>query len=355
MIRYLITPYDVLMFRESRTFDAGTSHLARSTEHFYSAVAGALRAKIFEESMDGNLIGVGMDEPEFEIVGAFYYRNGTLFSLPMDIAKVKKIEQGEMREEVTKVMPGEISWLGKRYQIFTTNAGLSFERISKIRFLNKEMMIKYLQNFDNFDVKDLKNIDGPLREKRVGIKINPYLYSTEEGCFYSAEFLRFDKELKIEIWLKDDEPGKKARKILDSQGFLKLGGESRFSKYTIGEKIQIADFYKYDESECIKFYVATPIVLPPSFTNLKKFFEEEFKNAFHTKEVSVEGMLLGKPYPISGWDLVKKEPKPTKYVIPSGSVIYTKIKNMKKPSYPLKIGVFKKLGYGLIFTSKWRC
>jgi len=356
-MKIIISPNDVLLFREAKTFDAGETHVARSILPVQQALAGAIRSKVLVNSDFSDdakqVVGYKKEDPAFEIHGSFFHKQQDYFKAPLDIAKSKD-EVGYFY-----IMPRELQWKKKDLALFVGKR-LHFESVNG--YLSHENMIKYLCGTLEEESLNLNNVvEGSeklfKRENRVGIKLGSGK-TTEEGYFYKVEFLRLNKGTKLSLWLGSGAADVEQR--IGKRGILKLGGESRFAKYELKEEELLANFQKkwegikgaINRDKKFKLYIATPSLVKESETytwDVERIIKEKLE---------LEGVniypLVGKPYLISGWDYADNKPKGNKYGIPEGSVYFIKFDGEFNWDMPyFKFGELNKLGYGLAFLGVW--
>jgi CRISPR-associated protein Cmr3 len=361
-VRILIEPNDVLLFRESKPFMAGEGHLARSVFPLPQAIAGALRSKILVDSNFSDeakkLAGFEKDEPEFMILGHFLFfkdgkDEGEYFSTPLDITKAKGID-GYFFVKPLKVWNGKFIFSGKTIHFKSVGGYLSYDRL-----------IDYLKgDLNENELEDVVKDDLIRKESRVGIKLGDGKI-TEEGYFYKAEFLRFNKNVKLSVWLGEN--GEKVKDFLGESGLIKLGGESRFAKFTFEDKNPLSKLEKdWDEikeeinrTKRFKLYVATPLLIKDGKGRFSWNISYCFTNSENGDQkinIKIKKVypLIGKPLTFSGWDYAENKPKPNRYAVPSGSVYFVEFDgkiDLEKPY--LKLGELKNLGYGLCFMGVW--
>lgn len=323
MIKLLLKPYDVLLFRDGKPFIARENHLAKSILLSHQAIAGAIRSLLYLHNKSfADCIGLGKDEPKFEIVGSFITnKNGEeLFMLPMNTI----IEEGR----AVPLFPKEYNG-----RLFIPPLG-KYERA----FVNYDSLLKLFNG---------KSIEVPKeggeileRERRIGIKL-ANTRTTESGYLYSVEFLRIEG-ISVIINPKECE---EIVDVLKEAKYIKLGGESRFAKIKVMENIP--NFVREEEisSKKLLFYVATPIVL-----NSRGFdgIRDEIQRKFNLS-ILHHLFITGRPQVISGWDMRKNKPKGTKFLIPAGSVIFLELEDKASIKNRIKVGKLVRLGHGLIF------
>ncbi|AAL81252.1 type III-B CRISPR module-associated protein Cmr3 [Pyrococcus furiosus DSM 3638] len=321
MIEVTFTPYDVLLFRESRPFDAGSESVARSIIPLPQTVAGAIRTLLFYKGLK-NCVGVGEEEPEFTLVGiAIGTEKGRIYPLPFNIIKSEKFYK--------VVNPGR--FLGKLI--------LPPKGKYKSGYVTESILEKYLKG-ELKEVEENKVIRIE-KEKRIGIKLSREKKVVEEGMLYTVEFLRIEK---IYAWIED--PGCGIKDILSSYEFLTLGGESRVAFVEVDDKTPDIFNRELGSTKKALFYFSTPTI--------GKVGEivQELEKRLNAK---IDDYLLvsSRPTAISGWDMHEKKPKGTKFAIPPGSVLFVEFKEeVEVPPY-IKLGKLKKLGYGLALGGIW--
>ncbi|WP_456321295.1 type III-B CRISPR module-associated protein Cmr3 [Palaeococcus sp. (in: euryarchaeotes)] len=326
MIKIIMDPYDVLLFRESKPFVAGDDHIARSTLPNPQTVAGAIRSYIYlsqnKSQKAGDCIGYGKEEPEFEVTGVFLSKNGEeLFPIPLNCTKEEKKlivnYPGKFRDKLILIPRG------KPEHVLIRKRDL-------MRFLNGKLK--------GIPKKGLIT-PGEFREKRVGIKLTDKRV-TEERMLYSVEFLRVEG---IVAWINDSNGC--IKEFLKNEGVLSLGGERRFAKFEICEEDEELMKRKV-KGRKVLLYFATPVVIGDGKSPRELILD------------SINGKLRGflfvttRPMTFSGWDYAKKKPKGTKYAIPAGSVAFLEFKGEVELG-PMKIGELKKLGFGLVLPGVW--
>nr|WP_239233796.1 type III-B CRISPR module-associated protein Cmr3 [Thermococcus chitonophagus] len=345
------------MFREPKPFDTD-HHLARTTLPLPQTVAGAIRSKLFlkyeAESNNKaknelkNLIWNNgkedSEEPGFELLGLFFSKvpKDYYFPVPFDIVKDK-----DGNTFTVKPMPLKLPGVEGKH-IFS-GQNIHFEPMSG--YIPFEALKEYLAG--TLPKSELKNTvihESRLyvRENRIGIRLTSSKV-VRKGLFYRVEMLRLREDVELVAWVRDSAV---LYKYLGQEGTLKLGGEGRFARYIFeGEKKirELTEFWKkkvkpkIQKSGRFKLYLATPAI-----------FEEDSKyHAIPTDtNVKVVAQIVGKPIPVSGWDMKSRKPKATRYLVPAGSVYF--VEGDFEGDFPwIKIGSLTKLGYGLAFVGVW--
>ncbi len=352
-MRILIEPNDVLMFRESKPYTAGEAHLARSIFPLPQAIAGALRSAILinnnfsDEACE--FTGYKEDEPKFEILGHFLFKDKEFFSTPLDVVKAKGVEGYFFVKPLFLEHWNRFIFKGKSIHFESVGGFLSFENL-----------IEYLREDLNEDeLEDIVRHDLIIKESRIGIKLGD-TKTTEEGFLYKAEFLRLSKCVKISVWIGED--GGKLNRLLGNNGLIRLGGECRFARFEVKDENPLSKLEKvWDEIKEeinrngeFKLYVATPLLVK----NDNRYTWDVMHLLENELNVRIRNIypLVGKPLVFSGWNYANNRPKPNRYAIPSGSVYFVEFEGKIELDRPyLKLGKLKGLGYGLCFmgVGKW--
>ncbi|WP_457548462.1 type III-B CRISPR module-associated protein Cmr3 [Archaeoglobus sp.] len=353
-MRILIEPNDVLMFRESKPYTAGESHLARSVYPLPQTIAGALRTAILIRNDFSNdakeLAGYRKEEPEFDVLGHFLFREKEFFHTPLDVAESKDIDGYFLVEPLFLNQWNRFIFKGKT---------IHFESVGG--FIDYDRLVGYLKGeIGEEELEEVVSHDLTVRESRVGIKLGN-AKTTEESFFYKAEFLRLAEGVKISIWL--GEKGDKVKELLkDEKGLLSLGGESRFVRFEIRNERPLSRLENvWDEireeinrKKRLKLYAATPLLIKDGGGCFGWDINWVTKNEHGGIKIKRIYPLIGKPVTFSGWDYASNRPKPNRYAIPSGSVYFVELKGEIECDRPyLKLGELTKLGFGLCFMGVW--
>ena len=341
----VLKPNDVLLFRESKPFGIDY-HLARTTFPLPQTVAGALRSAIYlKDKSKAEEIGLGKEEPKFEIVGTFFYKKSEnsggielLSECPKDVAS-----------DFSLVKPRSLQQLG--VEIFQgSDIHLrpldAFFRVSTIaRYLQGEVKREYFIERSRVFV----------RERRVGIALEDGKV-TRERHFYTTELLRLSDDCGLAVWVE---------KNLDELNgeIVRLGGEGRFAKLErVPDPKFLADLQSYwkgirkriNRARRLRLYLATPAIFKSGAYRPKPDTSELVEKLRGNVKIERIYWLTGKPLVFSGWDYVAKKPKATRYAVPAGSVYFVEFEgevNLDKPY--VKLGELTKLGYGLCFLGVW--
>jgi len=354
-MRVFFNPYDILLFRDSRPFNAGEAHLAR-TRPFVPpmTVTGAIRAALYSVDNEkySDFINIGKEKPGFKVKGAFWWNEALkeeLFPLPKDIVKVN-VDGTEGLKVLSVHEPSD------GYRVVTADGGIRFSEASG--YLSKKAIIAYLKGeFDNTD--DIYDRVIPIdevfkTETRIGIGLNSSK-TTVEGLLYRTENLRPEEGIKVVAWVEDHP---KLKEGLREAGAIRLGGEGHFAFIEVKEDEKPWEDLEKEielESDCIRLYVATPLIV-----HRDSGYTWDITKALAGDEYNIEAELIkafvSKPLRIEGWDLDSHRPKKPRFAVPAGSVYYLKVTSGLENIKPVRnLGELTCLGYGLVFAGNAKC
>lgn len=342
-----IIPRDPLVFRDGRPFSAFPGAKVRGFPYpMPQTLAGAVRGRIGE--VRGYRPGEGRWDGlkrEVAVHGPLLFdrKNGEAFiPAPLDAVFMKKEEQGNPRlfrlkpgalpEGILWNMPKGLAplmgnlpegkpepmpsfWRWERYEQWL------LERISS----NKEIAPSEL------------GIAGLPREYRAHVKIDSDTFTAEESMLFETEGLVFlhnpseEKELSAarELGLlarveAEDLP-------LDAlSGFRPLGGERRLAAWVWNEAPPPVPEPPDQLFELIwqKKRARLILVTPAHFKHSRPYLppmEPDHVFTLAGLRVKLVAAAVGRPITISGWDLLEESPKPSRRLVPAGSVYFVEL------------------------------
>jgi len=186
-------------------------------------------------------------------------------------------------------------------------------------------------------------------ESRLGIQLAPGRRTAAEGRLYTAQFTRLWERtsLLINIWLADDGDAHSQETDLAAllpmdKGLLQLGGEARAARYerlpdealgTAFEQVcQGHEVRQGLDQQTPPYRFKLGLLTPAVFQN--GWFPDgleyqtdatgtpQLRGTLHGLPCTVVTAKVGKPVPISGWDIANNRPKPMLRAVPTGSVYY---------------------------------
>ncbi|XWX03076.1 type III-B CRISPR module-associated protein Cmr3 [Aggregatilineales bacterium SYSU G02658] len=309
---------DVWMFRDNKPFTAAADFLARSIfPPTPQTVQGAIRTAYLTQQgislkdfmagrVDDPVIGSPAKLGALQIHGPYVARrvNGkleALYPMPMDVLKrtnkdTHKLEVGVLKPSSQEAFATNAPFEGWRP---LAGGGDGFKEASG--FLTAQGMADYLKGQAPAVEQIVETSAVYTFEDRVGLALDRGRRANRQGHFYRAQFVRMQTGAGLLVGLEGGQ--------LDASGVLYIGGESRTGCY---------ETVKFQAPPAPKEGRLKVVLLAPAW----------FENVYHTdwspfvgggKLVSV---VLGKPQPISGWDVAHNRPKPLRNFIPMGSVFY---------------------------------
>lgn len=337
-MRIVMRPNDVLFLNAGREFSAGETHLG-VTQPFVPphTVAGALRSALYLRDRDSfsDLIRAGEEEPGFEILGTFFWKDTELLPLPADIVEDED---------------GELVRVSVEGDVVTASGSVHFKPAGG--YLRADDLARYLRDEPLDFGRTIVPVEAVYTlEDRIGIGLNTEK-TTAEGLLYRTRNLRLKEGVGLSVWL--GERGEEVRDALGERGLLRLGGEGRFVRYSFDDTPAVELPGVEVEGTLLRLYVATPLLLTirrdgRAYSTWNPRWELARALGIEPNRVGVKWFFSAGILPLTGWDMRNNHPKSVRYAVSPGSVYYVEIDGglSSLPPY-LKLGELKKLGYGLV-------
>jgi CRISPR-associated protein Cmr3 len=173
-------------------------------------------------------------------------------------------------------------------------------------WLTQEQFARYLRG----DVEALDRIlsTGELFqvEDRVGLGLDYGRRANRESQFYRAEFIRPCEDVGLVIRVNNS--------IFEEAGILMLGGESRSSRF---QQIDTPALPAQTGRGKIRIVLLTPAYFTDGWRPVSGDWSR-----WVGETGRLVSLVVGKPVPISGWDIANGRPKPLRNYVPAGSVFY---------------------------------
>ncbi|MBI2190385.1 MAG: type III-B CRISPR module-associated protein Cmr3 [Planctomycetes bacterium] len=353
-----LQPLDTLFFRDGRPFEAATQ--AASGLPLPQTLAGALRTWLLRRAgCDFEKLAQAMEQAkkndkgfaeavangqnsEVAAIGKLRFR-GPWFALngqplvpaPAILHQIKDSEEIVRLAPLKTRLPGwnppspgmlPLWWKGnkptERLDGYLTRSGLQ-------KFLDGNTPEK--DKKDILEASDLFDFD-----RRVGIGVEPENLTAEEGQIYAVSLLALKKE--VTLYAEIDAP-EEALKLFPHQEAavpIPLGGE--------GRRVAL------ERIEPVCWPIASPsegrallLLTTPAFFDVRRAGLRQYQAI----AAAVPGYEA-----VSGWDLAKRGPKPTRFAVKAGSVYF-----LEKPLNPappsLCEGEDAALGWGGFVTGGW--
>jgi CRISPR-associated protein Cmr3 len=360
-----LTPLDVTAFRDGRPFNAG--QMAQSGLPLPQSLAGAMRTALMEKyncnfSLFAKTIQAGASyEKALEDAGAPGWISCVAFRGPwltrrtsqglLDIhlpapanLYCEKADDSKLHVLIplkeTEKVPGWKPLADEpRMQPLWPKTGARLERckgwisLDGLRqFLSGEPVSR------RFLVGEAETNSLFAFDRRTGIGIDPDALSTETGLIYAIGFLSLAPDVFFygEVHLPDEAPSDS----FESIETVAFGGEGRRSR------LEILSPVSWPESKKSRPGQGSFLLL-----NSPGFWTSGWKPG------SLSGCLAGAAVPghiaISGWDLARGGPKPTRFGVPVGSIYFI---CDDKPDLPTELAEDNEdrlLGYGTYLKGVW--
>ncbi|MEN7546977.1 type III-B CRISPR module-associated protein Cmr3 [Rapidithrix thailandica] len=344
-MRIKIKALDTLFFRDGKPFSMGEETWADGIfppppSVFY----GALRTLYFSENPDKIGLANTKEDPtkNLKIKGIYFYFNNALhFINPKD--SVVNVDEEDEYHILNLKKQDFITSNSLPYQVVIPEENLVVEDVEG--FIKQDSFRRYIEHGKNV-FKVLPFSDYIKNEPKVGIGRNKQTNATSEGLLYRVGMQRLSyRDTALDVY-ETESASKHLYFVVDfedlnidtNNGFLKLGGEGKTVYFqTFGDALDVPQFIDTN-SKIFKLYLLTPAIFQngwlPSWIQLDKEKNEycgEFEHAEDKEKIKVKLLtaFIGKPIGIGGFDMQKKEPKPLRKAIPTGSVYYFEVENEK--------------------------
>lgn len=318
-----IDALDTLFFRDGKPFTLGAETWADTLfPPSPSVIYGALRGKYFAEHIaelkDAN-------EPDDPTKGlriqtiALQSGNRLLFNLPLDYVHQKGGEEKHVfllkNTPTTPVSNCPVK------NIVLSEKEMTVENVENGLF-HSGFLRKYLHGqLERFHCEKLS--DYLVSEPKIGIARQNQTHSSQEGMLYRVDMHRLESKMAFE------EPTQSISLFVEfdglsipSEGFLKLGGESKSAYYTESNATTMNP--PQLSGNRFKLYLASPAMFEQGW--LPEWIDPNTLEGTRGElNFRLETAILGKPIVIGGFDMKKKEPKIMRKAVPAGSVYYFRI------------------------------
>ncbi|MFQ3534775.1 MAG: type III-B CRISPR module-associated protein Cmr3 [Aggregatilineales bacterium] len=352
-----LEPVDVWFFRDNKPFTAAQNFVARSLfPPSPQTVLGALRTAFLEqigvnwaEFGQGNVqteVGTPTDLNGFAVQAPFVarYKNGTVerfFRAPLDLMKNK-----EKPTDYRLLRPADtFDWFtdspfdGWRPLVFSgVEPDANYEETSD--WLSESQFTAYLDGQEALGQLS-KSSSIFEREARVGLALNRARRANERGYFYQAEFIRMAANCGLLAGVN--------KPLFAQQGVMDIGGESRGAYYyTVPEAPQPLQRHTQGRVRII-------LLTPAYFSRGWQPASEDW-SPWVGKGGKLVSLAIGKPQPLSGWDVAGNQPRPLRNYLPAGSVFFFEEAQLtgkpftETPSGALDHGA---MGFGMYASGTW--
>jgi CRISPR-associated protein Cmr3 len=170
-------------------------------------------------------------------------------------------------------------------------------------------------------------------EERTGITVDEQKQTALDSLIYSTRALRLHRDT---AFYAEAELPEHAAELFAGEQAIPWGGERR---HAVVRRVAPVQWPETPASERTTLLLAAPA-----------FFAARWRPdaipAGILKAAAVDG-----PFVVSGWDLARRGPKPTRFGVATGSVYF--VENWQPPSGPLAAGEDALIGYGSFLKGTW--
>lgn len=375
MSLWLILPRDPLIFRDGRPFTAIPGERSKSLEFPHpSTIAGAVRTLAgtdagghFDASLISELKQIRVRGPFLVEVNEQYEIEEWFFPAPADALLVRR-NGGVSRISLSplNMPPGAKIDLHGLFLVGPAQNIKEKPLSNPTRYWTWTELLDWLKKAkDDQEFTGKLGIQGLTRETRTHVSIAPQTQSALMGALFQTSSLEF-------AYLKhgeDEKPQLNQLRYLAlaldteaslTEGLSSLGGERRVVrwKHIQGSTPDCPDTIK----EAIIAHAHCRLILatPAYFTD--GYLPSRLRNDFGIK-VEIQAVAVPRYQTVSGWDYEKKKPKPTRRLVPAGSVFFLKLIGSQKAIKDFIEAVwlksisddlqFHRDGFGLALLGTW--
>lgn len=348
---WLIVPRDALIARDGRPFGSTAGVRAKSLDFpFPSTTTGGVRTRSGLEKINGDLSAFKKELSDevlhIEVRGALLAEIegdevNLLVHAPGDCLIITPENEGGKNrfplvplEDENSDFCSNLNESEKELHLLGTIGRVKGKPQSEPRFWYWTEFEKWLTKTEEDKPIDVETLghNGLTGEQRTHVKIlddaNGYQNKANvEGGLFQTRGLEFTKQgknlsaakkLALVVEVERHDFGGEIQK-----GIAPLGGERRVVAWRRRDKNIFPDCPKKIRDEILESKSCRLILLTPAI------FENGFKPTWlqtaNGLTVSVEAIAVNRTQVISGWDFVKKSPKPTRRMCPAGTVLFLKL------------------------------
>lgn len=308
-----IEPFDVLFLRGNRLFGDPGSYGESLLPPWPSVAAGALRSLLYAQ--DGRVL----DDPEDFRLDAFHVArrmNGrieAIYALPADIVVTGKTGGVQVRRLRPQALTEGIVSSSELPKVPV----LAEEERSKPQsgcWLTAAGWSRYLGG-ETPKVDDLLRSDALWKlETRVGVGLEPDKRRADDGKLFSMQAVAFEPGVGFIA-------ASSGRVAPPARGTLRLGGDGRgASLQSVTTPMQRADHKAIASTHRARLVLTTPGLFPEGWRLPGMRADGAWELA------GIRARIVAAAVPraevVSGWDMVRKRPKPAQRVAPTGSVYW---------------------------------
>lgn len=321
-----IRPIDTLFFRDARPFEpAGQGRSGLPTPQ---TLAGAVRTLLLERlgvdwkrfahlmrrrgSFRNALceMGSALETVADVCVCGPWLRQGedVLMPTPVSVRQVKGSEGKELvrLDPIRKPPPG---WAPQRPGMLPLWVRRKCALESPKPYIRPAGLAAFLRG----DAPDHTQMVGPDKlyemDTRVGIGLDAKRGTAEEGMIYSACLLSLNRG--VSFYASVFGPPSVLAVFGESPTLMRFGGEGRFVEVRRTKALINHSTFKADAADGVILLLTTPA----------------WFGGWKPPDLQVTSAAVGKPVPISGWDMARGGPKPNRFMVPAGTAYFVSHKD----------------------------
>lgn len=335
MSLWLIVPRDPLIFRDGKPFTSTPGERSKSLAFPYpGTLAGAVRTlagtdakKGFDKSRIEELKQISMRGPALVELTSDGQISNWFFPAPADALFVEDKDSRQVsRHALAPLNPPKDSMTNLEGPALVGPAALVKDKpySGAPSYWHWSKMQAWLeQTADGVIEPETLGLSNLVREHRTHVSIDPAIQASREGALFQTSSMEF-----VRAELNDDKRVKDAHPLalaIETDALLKegtdyLGGERRVVRWqrTRESLPKCPDKVKekiIEQKHC-RLILATPAYFEEGYLPLR--LERDFN-------VKVKAVALSRYQTISGWDYEKGAPKPTRRLVPAGSVFFLEL------------------------------
>jgi CRISPR type III-B/RAMP module-associated protein Cmr3 len=368
MPAYLIEPTDVLFFRDGIPMSAGQGRGAGCRLPFPSTLHEALRASLFakhgrkeaesafrpkDAPRKGGWLGKGKSvtstgSKEYQSLSVtgplpWHKDHRLLLPVPLDVA----LSPDKSRLQRLALLPqGETVDTGSFIPAYVPAATSPPDKHGHLHgWWTIPQYLRYLNGTTEAEKDTFKPVPTDALwqpEHRIGLEIAPARSAAAEGKLFAGSYLRMDNDVRIcfQADLRDQKAALNGEgNALAALDWMLLGGDRRLARLHTSEEDPFAELRQptalpagEDSPTILKWSLVTPAIfahgsLPGWCRDTKK---DRAGGPLPVGQVCLDlpgkaalvSWCLGRPQPVTGWDTLLDQAKPTQLAASAGSVYY---------------------------------
>lgn len=377
MSLWLIVPRDPLIFRDGKPFTAIPGERAKSLVFPYpSTIAGAVRTRVGTDAASGRFDATRIEElKQIRLYGPVLVEldkdekiKEWFFPAPADALLIETDIDGEaMRYSLAPLVKPEGALTDlEGFELVGPAENIKDKPLKHPpRYWKWAQILEWLKipSDGGVTLSDL-GIRGPKEESRTHVSITAEKQTALPGALFQTSGMEYVRvELDKEKVVKDVHTLALAFETaaeLD-EGVDFLGGERRVVRWQKGDK-EFPRIPPEVKEEIIEQGHCRLLLATPAYFDGGHLPASWLKSTY-SLQVTIKAAAVPRYQTISGWDYERKEPKPTRRLVPAGSVYFLELTGDKTTREkfvsktwmnPISDGdQFRRDGFGLALLGTW--